>query len=506
MYSAISLTALLAAIWCGLWFAGRFVAPIQRLILAAQQVSTGNLDVALPEKRGEGDLRRLSQTFNRMTVDLKTQRQSLVTANTQLTERRAFMEAVLTGVSAGVIGLDQDGTVTLANRSAERLLQRNGGDLIGKSLRDALPAFGEVLSAREKAGHKAKPQDEIVLDVAGEERTFAVRVTGQDSLTVDGPDAVHPGEGARGTVVTFDDITDLVSAQRTSAWADVARRIAHEIKNPLTPIQLSAERIRRKYDRVIVEDRDVFIKCTDTIIRNVGDVARMVDEFSSFARMPTPQMQDYDVVSAVRESVTLHQMGQTPGETPGEAAGTGGIDFTLKAPDQAVFLSIDRAMITQAMTNLIKNGAESIQSVLDAEAKEAGGKDPNSKGLRLKGRVETIVREDAERVVIEVIDNGTGLQKQNRNRLLEPYVTTKVKGTGLGLAIVKKVIEQHGGTLTLDDAPVAPGRTRGALVRIVLPRAAGQAAGEGASKSQTRKPGSTETDSKLDTPTRTAAE
>lgn len=437
MYFMISMTALLAAIWVGLWFANRFVAPIRRLIAAAHLVSRGNLHVELPEKRGEGDLRRLSQTFNNMTRELRHQRDALMTANSQLLERRHFMEAVLSGVSAGVIGIDSHDRVTLVSRSAEKLLGIVERDLVGGKLEDHIPAFAEILSDYDEQTLKHhRAPDQVTIPVASEERTFAVQVTHE-----------RASDGDVGSVVTFDDITDLVAAQRTAAWADVARRIAHEIKNPLTPIQLSAERIRKKYGKVIVEDRETFEKLTDTIQRQVGDIKSMVDEFASFARMPKPQMESNDLRHAVQESVVLFRESHPQ------------IDFDLKMPGEPVRMSIDRRLITQAVTNLVKNASEAIQAASDNP--------DNPNGWR--GRIETIVATSSDRVVIEVIDNGVGLPKQNRTRLLEPYVTTRAKGTGLGLAIVQKITEQHGGTLTLEDAPPGPNRTRGALVRMTLP-------------------------------------
>ena len=435
MYFMISLTALLASIWVGLWFAGRFVAPIRRLIAAAQQVARGNLQVALPIRRGEGDLRRLSQNFNHMTQQLGFQRSELVSANTQLTERRRFMEAVLSGVSAGVIGLDRDGRITLANRSALRLLSREEDELVGRNLADVVPEFAAMLEDAQE--HKNRPQAQLALVIGGEERSFSVRVT-------------HEEQGGEdyGSVITFDDITELVSAQRTSAWADVARRIAHEIKNPLTPIQLSAERLRRKYGKVIVEDREVFERCTETIIRQVGDVTRMVDEFSAFARMPKPDMGEHDIRDVVRAAVLDRHVT------------TADITFETKVGREPVIVMCDRRLISQAVTNLVKNAQEAVQAYGESPAKEPGW----------KGRIETVLRAEPDRVEIEVIDNGPGLPKHNRNRLLEPYVTTKGnKGTGLGLAIVQKSVEQHGGTLSLEDAPPAPDRLHGALVRITLP-------------------------------------
>jgi two-component system nitrogen regulation sensor histidine kinase NtrY len=438
MYFMISMTALLAAIWVGLWFAGRFVAPIRRLIAAAQSISRGNLHVELPEKRGEGDLRRLSQTFNNMTRELRHQRDALVTANAQLLERRHFMEAVLSGVSAGVIGIDSHDRITLVSRSAETLLGIVERDLVGSKLEDHIPAFAEILSHFDEQSlkHHHRAPDQITIPVGAEERTFAVQVTRE-----------RASDGDVGSVVTFDDITDLVAAQRTAAWADVARRIAHEIKNPLTPIQLSAERIRKKYGKVITEDRETFDKLTDTIQRQVGDIKSMVDEFASFARMPKPQMEHNDLRHAVQESVVLFRESHPQ------------IEFDLKMPSEPIHMSIDRRLITQAVTNLVKNASEAIQA--------AGDSPDNPEGWR--GRIETIVTLRDDRVIVEVIDNGVGLPKQNRTRLLEPYVTTRAKGTGLGLAIVQKITEQHGGTLSLEDAPPAPDRPRGALVRMTLP-------------------------------------
>ena len=448
MYFMISLTALLAAIWVGIWFAGLFVAPIRRLISAAQHVTRGNLKVELPIRRGEGDLRRLSMNFNTMTKELERQRTDLVTANTQLTERRRFMEAVLSGVSAGVIGLDRHDHITLANRSAEKLLDLDGSRLVGRPLAEAVPEFAAMLSRAEE--HKGRPQHQVTLIIGGEERNFSVRVTREEK-----------GEEDHGSVLTFDDVTELVSAQRTSAWADVARRIAHEIKNPLTPIQLSAERLRRKYRRMITEDVETFERCTDTIIRQVGDVTRMVDEFSAFARTPKPQMEDHDIRDVVRAAVLDRQMT------------TAEITFETKVGKEPIIVTCDRRLVGQAVSNLVKNAQEAVQAWSDNANKEPGW----------RGHIETVVRRNGDRVDIAVIDNGAGLPKHNRNRLLEPYVTTKGnKGTGLGLAIVLKSVEQHGGTLSLEDAPPAPGRAHGAMIRISLP--ASKASAQGVSRDE----------------------
>ncbi len=436
MYFMISITALLAAIWAGLWFAARFVAPIRRLIEAAQEVSKGNLAVALPEKRGEGDLRRLSMTFNKMTVDLKSQHDTLVAVNEQLNERRSFMEAVLSGVSAGVIGLDSEGIVTLVSRSGEKLLGKPGADLVGRKLSSEVQEFQPLLEGSDDKGLKQKSQDQIVVMIGANERTFAVQVTREASA-----------KGDVGLVVTFDDVTDLVVAQRTSAWADVARRIAHEIKNPLTPIQLSAERIKRKYGSQITTDKDIFDKLTDTISRQVGDIKNMVDEFASFARMPQPQMEQGDLRETIHEPVVLFRESHPA------------IKFDLDMPSSAVPGLADRRLLGQAVTNLVKNAAEAIDAMTNSPEKPDG----------YRGRIEVRLTRGYDRAVIEVIDNGVGLPKQNRAKLLEPYVTTRAKGTGLGLAIVQKIVEQHRGTLTLEDAPLAPDRPRGALMRLSLP-------------------------------------
>lgn len=442
MYAMISLTSTLAAIWVGLWFARHLVAPIRRLIGAAQRVARGDLTVQLPLRRGEGDLRRLSRDFNNMTRELASQRQELVAANDQLTERRRFMEAVLSGVSAGVIGLGPGGRIRLANPSAERLLGRPADALIGKTLAESVPELAAVANADGDVRAKGRAEGQITLAVGNEERTFEVRVTRE-----------HAGGDSEGRVVTFDDITELVSAQRTSAWGDVARRIAHEIKNPLTPIQLSAERIRRKYGASIGPDRETFEKLTDTIVRQVGDIKSMVDEFASFARVPKPLMETTDIREAVQEPVILFRESHPD------------IKFELKMPTEALRVSCDRRLITQALTNLVKNAAESIRTFGEQADRPEGW----------TGRIEAGVHRSAEpngrqQIIIEVIDNGMGLPKQNRSRLLEPYVTTKGnKGTGLGLAIVQKITEQHGGRLTLEDAPVDSFGRRGALVRMTLP-------------------------------------
>lgn len=441
MYLVIALTLLLSAIWIGMWFANRLVAPIRRLIGAAKQVSEGNLNIQVATDPSEGDLGQLGATFNDMTLELRTQRDELIDANTQMDERRRFTEAVLSGVTAGVIGVAPNGAVTLTNPSAEELLGITNKQLTGKPLAEVVPEFAELFGrARKQAGKPA--HEHVHLIRHAQERTFAVRVTSERS-----------DQKEYGYVVTFDDITELVVAQRTSAWADVARRIAHEIKNPLTPIQLSAERIKRKYGATITKDRDIFDRCTDTIIRQVGDIGRMVDEFSAFARMPKPVMEQHDVREILRETVFLFHVGNP--------------DITIEAdvPDEPILTLCDRRLFSQAITNLVKNATEAIEG----HAEKLN--DPD-----FKGHIVARARQSGSRFSIEVVDNGSGLPKEGRNRLVEPYMTTREKGTGLGLAIVQKITEQHGGTLQLRDAPKRNGQADGACIRMDLPIA--QAIGE----------------------------
>jgi two-component system nitrogen regulation sensor histidine kinase NtrY len=455
IYFMISMTSLLAAVWAGMWFAGRFVAPIRRLIAGAQEVSRGNLLIALPEKRGEGDLRRLSSTFNHMTHELKGKQDALLSANAQLTERRKFMEAVLSGVTAGVIGLDSGDRITLLSRSAENLLGVSSRDAVGLRLVDVVPEFAPVIEKQDESSIRTKGQIEIKRQVGDDERTFAVQITHEKG-----------GEGDIGSVVTFDDVSELVQAQRISAWADVARRIAHEIKNPLTPIQLSAERLRNKFGRQLTDNRELFEQLTRTIERQTGQIKSMVDEFASFARMPQPVMADQDLRLAVKEPAILFREGHKD------------IDLHLALPDHEISAHFDLRLISQAVTNLIKNATEAIEGFGEAQGRPAD----------YRGDIEVRIVPAADRVSIDVIDNGVGLPKQNRTRLLEPYVTTRAKGTGLGLAIVQKIVEQHGGTLSLEDAPLTGTRTRGALVRMTLPIKRSS----GTHKDTTAKPGSVE--------------
>jgi two-component system nitrogen regulation sensor histidine kinase NtrY len=433
MYVGVSLIFLLAAIWFGFWVADRIVQPIVRLMDAARSVSRGVLDVKVPIRRDEGDLATLGHTFNNMTGQLRTQRNELIDANGMLDQRRRFTEAVLAGVTAGVLGLDGDGNITLVNRSAPKLLNVKEKDLFDNKLTDVVPEMVPILQrARSKASGSAEGQ--IALRAAGHERTLLVRVTTEQS-----------GEAEHGYVLTFDDMTELVTAQRNSAWADIARRIAHEIKNPLTPIQLSAERLKRKYRDEIKTDPAVFEQCTDTIIRQVGDIGRMVDEFSDFARMPKAVMEMQNLNEVVKEATVLQRVSSS------------GINYDLDLPEDGIRTEFDRRLLTQAITNLVKNAGESIEARLQDTPEP-------------EGHITVRLQANNNAVVIEVADNGLGLPKENRQRLVEPYMTTREKGTGLGLAIVKKIMEEHGGKISLQDAPkIKDTDVRGALVRLEFP-------------------------------------
>lgn len=432
LYLGVCLIVLLCAIWMGISVANRIVTPIRRLMSAAGEVSDGNLDARVDLRAAEGDLRFLSVTFNEMLEDLGTQQSELVDAKELMDQRARFIEAVLSGVSAAVIGVDSDGLITIANRSAVPLLGLEDNKLtVPLNLSDLVPELGAVFN---RALESKKPQyhEQITMFREGQERTLNVQVTREEEETP-----------THSFVITLDDITDLVSAQRNTAWADVARRIAHEIKNPLTPIQLSAERIKRRYGEVIVEDREVFDNCTDTIIRQVGDIGRMVDEFSAFARMPKPEMSLGDLRNVIRDSVFLEKVGYPE------------IQFDLEMPEEPLNTVFDTRMLSQGLINVIKNAAEAIEGRGD-DAKEPG-------------KILIKASQSGKRAIIEVIDNGKGLPKENRQRLLEPYMTTREKGTGLGLAIVRKIAEDHGGTVELLDAPAVQDGGNGAMTRITIP-------------------------------------
>jgi len=430
VFALITLISLLGAVLLGLGYAARLVDPVRRLMMATDQVSAGNLYVQVPVAKMGEDLGQLGATFNNMTSALREQHNSLSAANELIDQRRLFMEAMLSGIPEGVLGVDENGLITLINPAARGILGLGGIDPTGRRAAELLP---EIVSMMDEV--RANPQRLV-------QREFPVRRRGVERIL----SARAVSDASGGQILTLDDITNLVTAQRSAAWADVARRIAHEIKNPLTPIQLSAERIRRKFGKVITEDKSVFDQCTDTIVRQVEDIKRMVDEFSSFARMPKPQPVADDLGEVLREVAFMMRVGNP------------GVIIEEELPAEPVMALIDRRLIAQAVQNLMKNACEAIA---ESPAGQAG-----------EGRVTVSLADLGEEgVQLDIRDNGKGFPRENRQQLLEPYVTTREGGTGLGLPIVAKIFEDHGGTLSLLDPPAEADGTQppGALVRIHLP-------------------------------------
>ena len=426
LFIGLALILLLAVSWFGLIVATQFSRPISALIDATEKVRSGNLNVSVPEETETKELGLLSRAFNRMTGELQRNQGELVEANQQLDERRRFTETVLSGVSAGVVGLDQDGRINLPNRAASALTGQNLENHISEDFSEVMPEMAEILvkAKTETDGSFIERQIRITRD--REPRTLLVRIgTEKDGDTV------------RGYVVTFDDISALMSAQRVAAWADVARRIAHEIRNPLTPIQLSAERLKRKYLGEIKSDPKTFQTCTDTIVRHVGDIGRMVDEFSSFARMPAPVFRPENLSDLIGQSIFLQRNANRD------------IAYKSIMPDDPLWFRCDGRQISQAITNLLLNAAEAIEG-------------RNGKNLE-SGIIQVTLNYENNFVSIQIEDNGKGLPSQQRDRLTEPYFTTRAKGTGLGLAIVRKIMEDHKGSLQLTDT-----ESGGACVRLQM--------------------------------------
>ncbi|MCK0138828.1 PAS domain-containing sensor histidine kinase [Aliiroseovarius sp. F47248L] len=441
IYLGFAVILILAAIWMGMSFAERLARPVGRLAGAAQRVGAGDLDVRVIEEEGDDEIAMLGRYFNQMTTQLKGQRERLLENTEQIERRRRLFDSVLGSVTGGVIGLNADGQVTFVNRAAEEVLDVRDETGVEQELALVVPEFQSLLD-EVASGTRETAQTELRLTRGGKQENLLVRIATRRS----------DEGGLEGYVVAFDDVTDLVSAQRMAAWGDVARRIAHEIKNPLTPIQLSAERIKRKFSKVDGIDVDALEQYTDVIVRQTNDLRRIVDEFSKFARMPEPERRATDIVSLVRDAVLLQQAGQE------------GVTIRAELLDGPIDVEIDSTMIGQALTNLIKNAGEAIETL-----EEKGAPEGHSPEIRVD------MHDVSGGIEITIADNGIGLP-EDRSRLFEPYVTTREKGTGLGLPIVKKIIEEHGGRLTLEDAPAFHSESAhfGALARIFLPRDDGQ--------------------------------
>jgi len=427
IFLMVALLFLVAAVAIGIHFATQLAVPISRLVTAAEQIRGGDLAARVPEGDKDDELASLSRAFNRMTYQIESQQGELREANRQLDERRRFTETVLTGVSAGVIGLDRLGRVNLPNRSASSLLGVELEQSIGQDLAEVAPEMAGLLDEAERRPERLA-QSQVQLARGTSMRTLLVRIA-----------AEHYGREISGFVVTFDDITELLSAQRKAAWADIARRIAHEIKNPLTPIQLAAERLRRRYLKEIKHDAETFTVCTDTIIRHVGDIGRMIDEFSSFARMPAPVLKPENLIEIVRQTVFLQRTAHPE------------IAFEVILPSRSVTVRCDARLVSQALINIVKNATEAIESRIAEQGADSAG------------HIRVSVSDMAGQAAVIVEDNGKGLPQQGRERLTEPYVTTRAKGTGLGLAIVKKIMEDHQGELVLED-----GEPDGTRVKLIF--------------------------------------
>jgi two-component system nitrogen regulation sensor histidine kinase NtrY len=392
------------AILTALSLADRLVRPVGELVTAAGRIESGDFSARVPVAKTEDEVQTLATAFNRMTGRLEEQTNALRSANIQLDTRRAFMEAVLSSVTAGVIAVDGAHRIRLLNRTADNLLQKGEEEIEGRELASLSPELDEFMRGE-------KSEANVLLAAEGAQRTLAVKRM----------------RYADGSVLTFDDITDQLSDQRRAAWSDIARRIAHEIKNPLTPIQLAAERLQRRFAQEITSDKDTFERLTATIVRQVGDLRRMVDEFSNFARMPKPMFREENIQEIARQSLFLHEVAHPA------------ISFVLEPPQGEFRMVCDRRQLAQALTNVVKNAVEAIEGRRSRGEHSIAG-----------DRVELRLHEDDDHLVIDVLDTGIGLP-EDRERLTEPYMTTRVRGTGLGLAIVKKIVEEHMGEIAFLD-------------------------------------------------------
>ena len=441
LYLGFAIILILAATWLGLWFAERLSRPVGRLAEAAMQVGDGNLNVRVPEGDDDDEISMLGQLFNKMTHDLKGQRDALIAGNTQTERRRRLFDSVLSSITSGVIGLDGKGRVTFVNRAASRLLdfQDEGSSPLIQKIAPEFSALFERQCQNDDA-----VQEELRLMRNGRIENLLVRMAVRQSSA---------GQ-LEGYVVTFDDVTDLVSAQRMAAWGDVARRIAHEIKNPLTPIQLSAERIKRKFRPLVGDQADNLDQYADVIIRQTNDLRRIIDDFSKFARMPEPEKRTHDLTKILNDAVLLQEVAMPQ------------IALITEISAENIWIDVDQAMMSQALMNLIKNASEAIDTYIEKFGNAS-----------YEPEIFMTLNSQDNLAILQIMDNGIGLPP-DRGHLFEPYVTTREKGTGLGLSIVKKIIEEHGGTLSLQDAPIfastrAMGQIHfGAMVEIRLPLAA----------------------------------
>ncbi len=425
IFAAFSLLLLMFVLWIGMAFANRLAAPISALIAASERVRAGDLSARVEERADQDEFGLLSRTFNRMTTELEAQRTKLIEVNIQIDRRRHFIETVLAGVSAGVLGLDSHYCINIANKFARSLLDLTTEEIVGRNLRDLIPEMKDLLEqARE-----GSVQSQLQFTREANTHTLLVRIAveREDDVVV-------------GYIITFDDITLLVNAQRKAAWSDVARRIAHEIKNPLTPIQLSAERLKKKYAPQITEDPETFQRYIDTISRQVSYIGDMVREFSEFARMPEAVLERHNLDELCEESIFLQKTAHPE------------IQFKLNTGEDKNYIYCDSSQISQILTNLLINAIDSIEAVVEKKPDHIG---------KITVELETT----NDHIVLLVDDNGEGFPEEGRAKLLEPYVTERAKGTGLGLAIVRRIIEAHNGTISLEDVPGG-----GARIRLVFPK------------------------------------
>ena len=435
LYFALALLLIVSSVLFALWFAERLSKPIGRLAAAAKRVGAGELTTQVIEDQGDDEIAQLGRYFNQMTKQLKSQRDALIDNTDQIEERRRLFDSVLSSVTSGVIVLDPDGNVNFTNNSANNILNYNAEEKIHNKLNVIFPELNSLFQ-QLKVSEANNIQSEIQLIRSGRLKNFLVRMG-----------TMNEDSKLNGYVVAFDDITNLVSAQRSAAWGDVARRIAHEIKNPLTPIQLSAERIRRKFSPLLKNDSESLQQMVEVITRQTDDIRRIVDEFSKFARMPELKRKNEDLCALVESIISLQQAGQPT------------VSINFFKPEGPTLISIDATLMNQAITNILKNAGEAI------EARKLKIKSPEEQGV-----INVFIKENTESVILEISDNGIGLP-QDRTRLFEPYVTTREKGTGLGLAIVKKIVEEHGGVLKLEDAiPFGNSNLIGAMVSFDLPK------------------------------------